>query len=220
MGIYLDSADLTEVIKVEDYPFVEGISCNPKLIAKAMKKDEISQHSFLDHIIKLSQAVKGNIFVQTNFYEVSEIIQEARKIQFILEDRAIIKLPYTKEGLKASRILKGEHIRTCITGLFTPIQSYVCGYMGSSFISPYCNQITESGSDGIKTIAEIMDIYRSYGFNTKILAASVKSIEEVAELLKAGAHHITMPLHLIEDIMFNQKTNEVISKFKDCLKIV
>lgn len=220
MGIYLDSANLEEITKVKDYPFVEGISCNPTLIAKALGKSEISQQEFLDHVIKLSQATAGNIFVQTNYYETSEIIQEARKIQFILEERAIIKLPYTKEGLKAIRILKGEHIKTAVTAIFTPIQAYVSAYIGATFIAPYCSRITNSGGDGIKVIGEILDIFNKFNFNTKLLVASVKSQEEITELLKLGAHHIAVPLNLIDEIVQQEQTSKALLKFKEDLRVI
>lgn len=220
MGIYLDSANMEEIVKVKDYPFVEGISCNPTLIAKALNKNEISPQEFLDHVIKLSHATSGNIFVQTNYYETSEIIQEARKIQFILEERAVIKLPYTKEGLKAIRILKGEHIKTAVTAIFTPIQAYISAYIGAAFVAPYCSRITNSGADGIKAVGDMLDIYGKFNFNTKLLVASVKNKVEIEELLKLGAHHIALPLNLIDDIVQNDQTSQALLKFKEDLRVI
>lgn len=218
--IYLDSADLKEISESRNYPFIEGVTTNPKLIAKALGRSRITRKEFLDHVKAISKKTDGTIFVQTNYTETKKIIEEAREIHSILKDRVVIKLPATITGLQAMDELSGEDIRLAATAVFTGVQAYLAMVSGAEFVIPYYSRTNWSMQDGMELVQDILDIAETSGYDTRILVASIKNPFQVLELLREGVDAITMPLELIGELLVNSNTIAAVREFESVLEVV
>ena len=219
MGIYLDSADIQEIKDIKSYPFVEGVTTNPALIAKALGKGEITHDEFEKHIKKIGKHIKGDIFVQTNFAETDKIVTEAKKIKEILGDRAVIKIPISMEGFKAMEKLEKEKIRTAATAVFTAVQGYLAILSGAEFVIPYYSRLQKGSQDGLNIVEDLMDIFEAHDLDTKLLVASVKTPFDVLEIIRAGADAVTLPKDTIDQLLFHHQTKEAVEQFDKALKI-
>ncbi|MCL5773431.1 MAG: hypothetical protein M1536_03530 [Firmicutes bacterium] len=218
MTIYLDSAVKSEIESILNFSFVKGITTNPSIIASALKKDEVQWQEILDLISWISKVSPGEIFVQTNSDEYSEMYKEARYLSSLVPKRMVIKIPYSLNGLRTVASLKSEGIPTAVTAIFDPVQVYVSAEAGASYAIPYYNRMKKESLDVSKSIPEMLNICRNSG-KTKLLAASIKTTQEVLELLNMGILNMTISFSLIEQIMTNELTRKSIEKFQESLKV-
>lgn len=219
MAIYLDSADLTEIEKFVDFPFIFGVTTNPTLISKALGKKEITRKDLEEHIKKIADLCDGEIFVQTTASKADKMVEEAKGIHKILGDRGIVKIPLTGEGLKAIDILSDEKIRTAATAVFTPVQAYLAMLSGADFVIPYYSRLQKRAQDGLDIVEDILDIIENQELEGQLLVASVKNAFDVLEIVRAGADCVTLPGDLISELMLHQQTDEAVKDFDKSLKI-
>lgn len=219
MGIYLDSADIEELKSLNEYPFVEGVTCNPSIISKAVNKNKMAQSEFYFLITKLAKLSPGYIFIQVNFTKTQDIIAEAKKINALIP-KSIIKIPFTKDGLKAIKKLKPLKIKTAATALFDARQAYIAAKCGADYVIPYCNRITRSGANGAQVCKNILELILKHNLKTRLLAASIKSISEAEELLLAGVPFLTVTFDLLEQLACHPLSRETEENFQKSLKII
>lgn len=219
MSIYLDSADLKEIEKYMDYPFIDGVTTNPALLAKTLDKSEITRDEFEEHIKKISDIVEGDIFVQTNCSKAEQIVEESRKIHEILGDKCVIKIPPTFEGLKAIYDLSLMNIRTATTAVFTGVQGYAAILSGTDYVVPYYSRLMRTTQDGLNVIEDILEIIEVNEFESQLLVASLKTTFDVLEVIRAGVDAITIPASLIDELYKNSQTNEAMKLFEKSLKV-
>ena len=219
MAIYLDSANLEEIKDIKAYPFVEGVTTNPALIAKALGKERITAEEFEEHIKKIKELVKGEIFVQTNFSESVKIIEEGKRISKILGNQAVIKIPVSLEGFKAMQKLSSQGIKTAATAVFTAVQGYLAVLSGAEYVIPYYSRLQRGGQDGLDIVEDLMDIFESNDFDAKLLLASVKTPFDVLEIVRAGADGVTLPKCTIDELIFHHQTKEAVEQFDKALKV-
>ncbi|MCD4783691.1 MAG: fructose-6-phosphate aldolase [Candidatus Eremiobacteraeota bacterium] len=219
MSIYLDSADLKEIKKYINYPFISGVTTNPALLAKALDKSNITIYEFEEHIKKIGDIVEGDIFVQTNRSKAEQIVKESRKIYEILGDKCVVKILPTFEGLKAMYDLSFKDIRTAATAVFTGVQGYTAILSGADYVVPYYSRLMRTTQDGFNIIEDILDIIEVNKFDNQLLVASLKTTSDVLEVIRAGANAITIPASLIDELYENPQTNEAVKLFKKSLRV-
>ena len=203
MAIFVDSADTSEVKRAMELGFIYGVTTNPILIARSGKEAR-------QVIAELSEICSGLIFHQVATGSTEEMLTEAKAFSALLPQRLVVKVPCTLEGLRlVSQI--GAEIPCAVTAIFTPAQTYLACEAGARYVIPYVNRLTRAGGDGpglVKTMREIVS-----ESEVEILAASLKSPQEVVSALLNGAHHVTAPLKVIEEMAKNQLTAEALAEF-------
>lgn len=215
--IFIDSADIKEIQKAFKYPFISGVTTNPKLISKALGKEVLKREDFFSYILKIRELFQGKLFIQTNFYETEKIVKESIEIYKFLEEDCIIKIPATLEGIKAIYHLAEEGVETAATAVFNGIQAHFASCGGASYVIPYFSRVTRSLRSGIDLIFEIANVIDPS--TTSILVASVKERADVLELLKIEVSALTLPLNLIESLLDSPDTEKASLEFQKALKI-
>lgn len=203
MALFVDSADPGEVKRAVELGFIHGVTTNPILIARSGKGAR-------QVITELSVFCPGPIFHQVAAGSTAEMLAEAKALSALLPRRLVIKVLCTLEGLRlVSKI--GEEIPCAVTAIFTPTQTYLACEAGARYVIPYVNRLTRAGGDGPGLVKTMREIVAESGI--EILAASLKSPQEVVSALLSGAHHATAPLKVIEEMAEDQRTAEALAEF-------
>jgi transaldolase len=212
MKIFLDTANLEELKKGVDWGVVDGVTTNPTLMSKEGTTTE-------DQIRKIVEIVDGDISAEVVSTTTGEMLREGRQLATIHQN-VVVKLPLTRDGIKACSLLSKEGIRINVTLCFSAGQALLAAKAGAYIISPFIGRLDDIGWEGLSLIREIVTIYKNYGFPTQILAASLRSPTHVIESAKAGAHIGTMPFKVL-DMLFNHPlTDSGLAQFlKDYSKI-
>ena len=212
MKFFLDTANLDELRKGVDWGVVDGVTTNPTLVAREGATTE-------EHIRKIVEIVDGDISAEVVSTATDDMLREARQLAKIHEN-VVVKLPLTRDGIKACSILSDEGIRINVTLCFSAGQALLAAKAGAYIVSPFIGRIDDIGWEGANLIREIVTIYRNYGYPTQILAASLRSPLHVIESAKAGAHIGTMPFKVL-DMLFNHPlTDNGLAQFlKDYSKV-
>ncbi len=208
MRFFIDTANVEEIRKANDMGVICGVTTNPSLIAKEGR-------DFNEVIKEITSIVDGPISgeVKATTELAEDMIREGREIVAI-HPNMVVKIPMTIEGLKAVKVLAKEGIKTNVTLIFTANQALLAAEAGATYVSPFLGRlddINQPGVDLIRTISEIFDIY---GYETQIIAASVRNTIHVTDCALAGAHIATVPYKVIEQMTKHPLTDAGIEKFK------
>ncbi|MBC8167272.1 MAG: fructose-6-phosphate aldolase [Bryobacteraceae bacterium] len=205
MKIFLDTANLDELRKAADWGIVDGVTTNPSLIAKEGNPIE-------EQIAKICEIVDGDISAEVVSLTSEEMLVEGRKLATIHEN-VVVKLPLTRDGIKACSILSKEGIRVNVTLCFNAAQALLAAKAGAYIISPFIGRLDDIGVDGMEVIHQIVQIYDNYGYETQILAASIRSTNHVIEASMAGAHIGTMPFKVVDALFSHPLTDKGLDQF-------
>lgn len=212
MKFFLDTANLDELKKGVAWGIVDGVTTNPSLIAKEGIAIE-------DQIRRICDIVDGDISAEVVATEADEMMREGRKLAKIHKN-VVVKVPLTKDGIKACSTLSKEGIRLNVTLCFSAAQALLAAKAGAYIISPFIGRIDDIGWYGGNLIREIVTIYRNYDYKTLILAASLRSPIHVIESAKAGAHIGTLPFKVLEMLFYHPLTDKGLDQFlKDYNKV-
>lgn len=212
MQIFLDTANLDELRKGAAWGIVDGVTTNPTLIAKEGKPIE-------EQIAKICEIVDGDISAEVVATVAEEMIREGRLLAKIHKN-VVVKVPLTRDGIKACSVLSKEGIRLNVTLCFTAAQALLAAKAGAYIISPFVGRLDDIGLDGINLIKDIVTIYRNYGYKTKVLAASLRTLNHVMEAAKAGADIGTMPFKTLDSMFNHPLTDKGLEQFlKDWGKV-
>ncbi len=206
MKFFIDTADLDEIQEAHDLGVLDGVTTNPSLCAK------IGVADFEGHIAKICNMIEGDVSAEVVSTEYDEIMTEARHLAKIA-DNVVVKVPLIKDGIKAIRTLSDEGIRTNCTLCFSASQALLAAKAGATYISPFIGRIDDISSDGMQLIEDVVNIYDNYGFETEVLAASIRHPMHVKEAAKLGADVATMPLDVIEQLLDHPLTDRGLEKF-------
>ena len=211
MKIYLDTGNIEEIKKAAESGILEGVTTNPSLIAREGKdfKKLIKEITQILKIYRNDFTVSAEVLSET----CDEMIEEARELAKI-DKHVLVKIPLTFEGLKAVNILSGEEIRCNVTLCFSVNQALLAAKAGAYCVSPFIGRLDDQGTSGISVVEDIRQVYDNYNFETKILAASIRSTEHVFECAKARVDIITMPYDVFEKLYHNPLTDIGLDKFK------
>ena len=200
MKFFLDTANLEELRKGLEWGIVDGVTTNPTLIAK-------EGITTAEQIAKICEIVDGDVSAEVISTTTEEMLSEGRQLAQMHEN-VVVKLPLTRDGIKACSTLSQEGIRVNVTLCFSAGQALLAAKAGAYIVSPFIGRIDDIGWEEMGLIREIVTIYRNFGFPTQILAASLRSPMHVIESAKAGAHIGTMPFKVM-DMLFNHPLTDI-----------
>jgi transaldolase len=212
MQLFIDTADIKQIRDAYSWGIVDGVTTNPTHIANSGKP-------FDDVLMEIFNAVDGPISVEAVSLNAEGIIAEGRRIA-AFHKNAVVKVPVIKEGLKAVKVLASEGIKTNVTLCFSPLQGYLAAKAGATYISPFIHRLDMVGHEGADLIRQIREIYDNYGYQTKILAASIRNVKQVLDCLLAGADVCTMPYDMLDSLYKHPLTDAGLESFmKDWKKV-
>ena len=206
MKLFLDTANVEDIKKVNDMGVICGVTTNPSLIAKEGR-------DFTEVVREIASIVDGPISGEVNSDDAKGMIAEAMEIVKI-HPNMVVKIPMTGEGLKAVKALSAQGIKTNVTLIFSANQALLAARAGATYVSPFLGRlddISTNGMDLIRTVAEMFDIH---GIETEIIAASVRHPMHVTDAALAGAHIATVPAKLVYQMLNHPLTDQGIEKFK------
>ncbi|MGE5567592.1 MAG: fructose-6-phosphate aldolase [Rhodospirillales bacterium] len=205
MKIFLDTANLEEIRKGVGWGVVDGVTTNPSLIAKEGRP-------FEEQIRRICEMVHGDISAEVVSTEAAQMVEEGRKLSRI-HPNVVVKCPLTRDGLNATAALTREGVRVNVTLCFSPAQALLAAKAGAYIISPFVGRLDDIGHTGMDLVADIVEIYRTYGFKTQVLAASIRSPLHVVEAARAGAHIATMPFAVLDKLFDHPLTDKGLAQF-------
>lgn len=208
MRFFIDTANVEDIKKANDMGVICGVTTNPSLIAKEGR-------DFNEVIKEITSIVDGPISgeVKATTVDAEGMIKEGREIAKIHENM-VVKIPMTVEGLKAVKVLSSEGIKTNVTLIFTANQALLAAEAGATYVSPFLGRLDDISSPGIDLIRTIADIFDIYGYETQIIAASVRNPIHVTDCALAGADIATVPYAVIEQMTKHPLTDAGIEKFQ------
>ncbi len=196
MKLIIDHANLEKIKEIYSYYPVDGVTTNPSILAKEKRNPYEVLKEIREFIGK-----DGELHVQVISKIAEDMIKEAYKIIEVLGQNTYIKIPVTREGLKAIKILSKEGINITATAIYTQMQGYLAGKAGAKYAAPYVNRIDNLGANGIQSAKDIHDIYVKNNINTEVLAASFKNSQQVLELAKYGIGAATISPSVMEGLI-------------------
>lgn len=205
MKIFIDSADIAEIREAAALGILEGCTTNPSLLAKAGRKIEAA-------IPEICEVVKGPVSAEVVATAYDGILEEGRRLAK-LHANVVVKVPMLADGLKAVRTLKDEGIKTNVTLCFSATQALLAAKAGAAYISPFVGRLDDAMADGLELVDQIVTIYENYGFETEVLAASIRSPLHVVRAAMIGAHCATIPLAVIKQLLKHPLTDAGLERF-------
>jgi transaldolase len=194
MKFFIDTANVEEIREAEALAILDGVTTNPSLIAKEGKP-------FKETILQICNIVNGPVSTEVTALDKDGMLKQGREYAS-WHKNVVVKLPTTREGVKACKVLTGEGIKTNLTLCFSPNQALLVAKAGATYVSPFIGRVDDISQDGMQLIRDIVLIYKNYGFTTQVLTASVRHPMHVVEAAKAGSHVATIPWKVL-DMLFN-----------------
>ncbi len=205
MKFFVDTADVEAIAELHALGMVDGVTTNPSLILK-------SGRDILEVTREICELVPGPVSAEVVATDAAEMIAEGRKLAAIAPNIAV-KVPLTWDGLKACKVLSGEGFMVNVTLCFSLNQALVAAKAGATFISPFVGRLDDINLDGIELIADIRNVYDTYEFRTQVLAASIRSVNHVAQCARAGADVMTAPPAVIRALAAHPLTERGLDTF-------
>ena len=205
MKFFIDSADIDAIEKFSKVGMVDGVTTNPSIIAK-------SGRNIKEVIAEICEIVEGPVSAEVTATKAKVMIEEGEYLSQIAKNVAV-KVPLTWDGLETCKALSDKGIMVNVTLCFSSQQALLAAKAGASFISPFIGRLDDISADGLNLISEIREIYDNYGFNTQILAASIRHTMHIVDCAKLGADVITSPLSAIKGLMKHPLTDIGLDKF-------
>ena len=205
MKFFLDTADVDAIRELNDLGMVDGVTTNPSLILKAGRNIE-------EVTAEICGMVNGPVSAEVVAEKAEDMIREGKHLAQIAPNIAV-KVPLTWDGLKACRALSDDGHMVNVTLCFSPAQAILAAKAGATFISPFIGRLDDIGLDGVDLIADIREIYDNYGYETQILAASIRSVNHIIEVGKIGADVITAPPAVIKSMAKHILTDKGLELF-------
>ncbi|HEY7292907.1 MAG TPA: fructose-6-phosphate aldolase [Vicinamibacterales bacterium] len=212
MKLFLDTGSIKDIEAIAQLGILDGVTTNPSLLAK-------EPGDFRQNLKKICDIVKGPVSGEVTATDFAGMLSEGHDIAKI-DEHMVVKVPLTKDGIRACKTLSGEGIRVNVTLCFSPAQALLAAKAGASYISPFVGRLDDIATNGLELIREIVDIYSHYAFKTEILVASCRHPIHVVESARMGAHVATCPPAVIEQMFNHPLTSIGLEKFlKDWEKV-
>jgi transaldolase len=205
MKFFVDTADTAEIKELAATGLLDGVTTNPSLIAK-------SGRQFKEVIAEICSITEGDVSAEVAATDYDTMIKEAKELVTI-GDNVVIKLPLTLDGLKACKTLTGDGHKTNVTLCFSANQALLAAKAGATYISPFIGRLDDINLDGLELIREIRVIYDNYGFDTEILAASIRTANHVKECAIIGADVATVPPATLKGLVKHPLTDKGLDAF-------
>jgi len=209
MKFFIDTANLNEIKEAYDLGVLDGVTTNPSLMAKeGIRGDE----NVINHYKAICDIVDANVSAEVIATDFEGIIKEGKELAK-LDDKIVVKVPMIKDGIKAIKYFSSEGIRTNCTLVFSAGQAILAAKAGASYLSPFIGRLDDIGFDGLDLIAQIVHIYQNYGYETEILAASVRHSMHLIKCAELGADVVTCPLKVITGLLNHPLTDKGLAQF-------
>tara|TARA_Y100000748_G_scaffold123005_1_gene103335 strand:+ start:578 stop:1231 length:654 start_codon:yes stop_codon:yes gene_type:complete len=209
MKFFIDTANLDQIKEAESLGILDGVTTNPSLMAKEGIKGE---NNIIKHYKEICDIVTGDVSAEVISVDYKGIIKEGKNLAK-LHKQIVIKVPMIEEGIKAIRYFSDKGLKTNCTLVFSAGQALLAAKAGATYVSPFIGRLDDISADGLNLISEIREIYDNYGFNTQILAASIRHTMHIVDCAKLGADVITSPLSAIKGLMKHPLTDIGLDKF-------
>ncbi len=209
MKFFIDTANLNEIREAHDLGVLDGVTTNPSLMAKEGIKGE---ENIRAHYKAICNIVDDNVSAEVIATDLEGILKEGRALAKI-DDKIVVKVPMIRDGVKSLKQLAAEGIRTNCTLVFSGGQALLAAKAGANFVSPFIGRLDDVSHDGLELIAQIRHIYDNYGFDTEVLAASVRHVMHLIKCSELGADVATCPLSVITGLLKHPLTDVGLEKF-------
>ncbi len=207
MKLFLDTADIKLIQHYADLGIVDGITTNPSIIAK----EGVDLES---RIREIAELIPGPVSCEVTTLTAPEMIEQGRKFASWGEN-IYVKLPIIPEGLKALKVLAEEGIPTNMTLCFSVTQAWTVAKLGATLVSPFIGRLDDIGEDGVKLVEDIVNLYRLHGYETAVLAASIRSVDHIRRCALVGADIVTLPPKLVDEMLHHDLTDKWLAKFME-----
>ena len=214
MKFFIDTANLAQITEAHDLGILDGVTTNPSLMAKEGIKSEAG---VVEHYKKICELVDGDVSAEVIGTTFDTIIDEGKKLAAI-HPNIVVKVPMIKDGVKALKWFSDNGIKTNCTLVFSAGQAILAAKAGATYVSPFIGRIDDSSWDGVELIAQIAHIYQVQGYQTEILAASIRNPLHIVKCAEAGADVCTCPLEPILGLLKHPLTDIGLAKFLDDAK--
>ena len=205
MKLFADTGNLKELEPLASLGILDGVTTNPSLMAK----ESGDPRQILKQICRL---VQGPVSAEVVATDAAGMIREGRELAAI-DEHIVVKVPFTKDGVKACKTLASEGTRVNVTLIFSPTQAWLAAKVGAAYVSPFVGRLDDVGTTGMNLIREIVDIFDNYEFGTEVLVASVRHSIHIVEAARMGADVVTVPAAVIEQCFKHPLTDIGLEKF-------
>ena len=209
MKFFIDTANLEEIREAQDLGVLDGVTTNPSLMAK---EGITGENNILKHYKDICDIVDDNVSAEVIATEFEKMVEEGKELAKI-DDKIVVKIPMIKDGVKAISALTAEGIRTNCTLIFNAGQAILAAKAGASYVSPFIGRLDDVCTDGLGLIEQIVGIYDNYGFETEVLAASIRHNMHLIQCAEIGADVATCPLNVITGLLKHPLTDAGLEKF-------
>lgn len=216
MKFFIDTANLNEIRAAHELGILDGVTTNPSLVAKEGIK---GREAFRKHIKTICEIVQGPVSAEAVSTKAEDLIAEARDLASI-DPNVVVKIPMTRDGLKAVKVLSEENINTNVTLVFTPLQAILAAKAGATYVSPFVGRLDDISSNGMAIVRDIVEIFTNYMFETEVIVASIRHPMHVLEAAKLGADIATIPFNVIEKLIQHPLTDIGLKNFLEDWKKV
>ena len=214
MKFFIDTANLNDIAEAEALGILDGVTTNPSLMAK---EGITGAQNILNHYKKICNIVTGDVSAEVIATDYDGMIEQGEELA-ALHSQIVVKLPMIADGVKACKYFSDKGIRTNVTLVFSAGQALLAAKAGATYVSPFLGRLDDISTDGLNLIEEIRIIYDNYGFETQILAASVRNTMHVINCAKLGSDVITGPLSSITGLLKHPLTDNGLAKFLEDYK--
>lgn len=205
MKFFIDTANIDQIKKAEAMGVLDGVTTNPSLAAKETAP-------YKEILAEICKVVSGPVSAEVIATDSAGMLKEADELLKIA-DNIVIKIPTITEGLVAIKTLSGRGVKTNATLVFNPIQALMVAKAGATYVSPFIGRLDDISTDGMELIAQIVQIYSNYAYETEVLVASVRSPMHIVNSALLGAHVVTMPFDIINKLMKHPLTDSGLAQF-------
>ena len=205
MKIFVDTGNLKDIQAIADLGILDGVTTNPSLLAK-------EPGDFEENLKKICEIVKGPVSGEVTATDYKGMLEQGRRIAK-LHQFMVVKVPLTKDGIKACKTLSSEGTKVNVTLCFSPAQALLAAKAGATYISPFVGRLDDISTNGMEMVRDIVQIYKNYGFKTEVLVASARHPMHIVDAAKMGADIVTAPPKVIEMLYNHPLTNIGLENF-------
>ena len=211
MKFFIDTANLEQITEAQNLGILDGVTTNPSLMAK---EGITGDSNIISHYKKICEIVDGDVSAEVISTEFEGMVEEGNRLSKI-SNQIVVKIPMTKNGVRALKYFSNNNIKTNCTLIFSPGQALLAAKAGANYVSPFIGRLDDISSDGLSLISEIRQIFDNYNFKTEILSASIRHNMHIIDCAKIGSDVVTAPLSSIVGLLNHPLTDSGLKKFLD-----
>ncbi len=211
MKFFIDTANLEQITEAQNLGILDGVTTNPSLMAK---EGITGDSNIISHYKKICEIVDGDVSAEVISTEFDGMVEEGNRLSKI-SDQIVVKIPMTKNGVRALKYFSNNNIKTNCTLIFSPGQALLAAKSGANYVSPFIGRLDDISSDGLSLISEIRQIFDNFNFKTEILSASIRHNMHIIDCAKIGSDVVTAPLSSIVGLLNHPLTDSGLKKFLD-----